>query len=344
MHVLAPRLAAHRLLVTADLDEARERVAGELCPHDLVPRSRSVADDGGAGAGGGRFSLRHHRASFADVALHWIDYGSEVEVRVAAMPFWLVQVPLAGAARVDDGGTGRRSGVAVVGSALVCGPGSPWRMRYASGTPRLMLQVPSALVHRRREMAGLAGQPSRRAGGGAPAPVLDLSSGAGAAFRRLLDVALDDVEELGSAGPVPLATRSLAVALVDALVGAQHAASGVEEPGAPRPAASRGCVARAAAYAEEHCDEPLTTADVAAAVGVGVRALQAGYAQHLGETPTGHLRRVRLQRVREDLSDGTARSVTEAAARWGLTHLGRLSVQYREAFGESPSTTLRRAR
>lgn len=342
MHVLAPRLAAHRLLVTTDLDEARERVAGELCPHDLVPRSRSVEDDDGAGARGGRFSLRHHRAPFADVALHWIDYGSEVEVRVAAMPFWLVQVPLAGAAQVDDG-DGRRSGVAAVGSALVCGPGSPWRMRYAPGTPRLMLQVPSALVHRRREMAGLAGQPSRRAGG-PQAPVLDLSAGAGAAFGRLLDVALDDVEELGSAGPVPLATRSLAVALVDALVGAQHAASGVEEPGAPRPAASRGCVTRAAAYVEDHCDEPLTTADVAAAVGVGVRALQAGYAQHLGETPMGHLRRVRLQRVREDLCDGAVESVTEAAARWGLTHLGRLSVQYRAAFGEPPSTTLRRAR
>lgn len=342
MHVLAPRLAAHRLLVTADLDEARERVAGELCPHDLLPRSRSVEDDDGAGAGGGRFSLRHHRAPFADVALHWIDYGSEVEVRVAAMPFWLVQVPLAGAAQVDDGG--RRCGVAAVGSALVCGPGSPWRMRYAPGTPRLMLQVPSALVHRRRELAGLAGQPSRRAGVSAHAPVLDLSSGAGAAFRRRLDVALDDVEELGSAGPVPLATRSLAVALVDALVGAQHAASGGEDLGGPRPAASRGCVTRAAAYVEEHCDEPLTTADVAAAVGVGVRALQAGYAQHLGETPMGHLRRVRLQRVREDLSDGTAASVTEAATRWGLTHLGRLSVQYREAFGESPSATLRRAR
>lgn len=338
MHVLEPRLAAHRLLDTTDLDEARERVADELCPHDLVPRSRSWDDDEGDGGG---FSLRHHRASFADVSLHWIDYGSAVEVRVAAMPFWLVQVPLAGAAAADDGGSGDRRGVAGVGSALVCGPGSPWRMRYDPGTPRVMLQVPSKLLHRRREMAGLAGGP---AGGRSQPPVLDLSSGPGAAFRRLLDVALDDVEALGSAGPVPLATRSLAVALVDALVGAQHAACGGEVPGALRAAASRRCVARAVGYVEEHCDEPLTTADVAAAVGVGVRALQAGYAQHLGDTPMGHLRRVRLQRVREDLSDGTAGSVTEAAARWGLTHLGRLSVQYREAFGESPSATLRRGR
>ncbi|PWJ53554.1 transcriptional regulator, AraC family [Quadrisphaera granulorum] len=344
MNVLTPRLAAHRLLATTDLDEAREGVAGELCPHDLFPRGRWAHDDDERGRGG--FSLRHHRAPFAEVALHWIDYGSDVEVRVAGMPFWLVQVPLAGAASVDDGGGGRgtRRGVAVVGSALVCGPGSPWRMRYAPGTPRVMLQVPSALVHRRREMAGLAGLAGRATAGAGIAPVLDLTTGAGAAFRRLLDVALDDVEALGSAGPVPLATRSLAVALVDSLISAQHAASGGEEPGALRAAANRSCVARAVRYVEEHCDEPLTTADIAAAVGVGVRALQAGYAQHLGETPMAHLRTVRLHRVREDLSAGAAESVTEAAARWGLTHLGRLSVQYREAFGESPSATLRRTR
>ena len=55
-----------------------------------------------------------------------------------------------------------------------------------------------------------------------------------------------------------------------------------------------------------------------------------------------YVRLARLKRVRQALSDGSAQSVTEAALRWGVTHLGRLSGDYRVAFGETPSETLQR--
>ena len=45
----------------------------------------------------------------------------------------------------------------------------------------------------------------------------------------------------------------------------------------------------------------------------------------------------RLLGVRGSLSDGSVQSVTEAAAKWGIPHLGRLSGDYRAAFGETPS-------
>ena len=53
----------------------------------------------------------------------------------------------------------------------------------------------------------------------------------------------------------------------------------------------------------------------------------------------------RLDAVRQTLMaamPGDGLSVTEAAQRWGFGHLGNFSVLYRQRFGESPSTTLRR--
>jgi len=75
-----------------------------------------------------------------------------------------------------------------------------------------------------------------------------------------------------------------------------------------------------------------------------VRALQQGFARHLETTPSGYLRQVRLGRVREALLAGDADTMTVAAVAsgWGFFSLGRFAAQYREAYGESPSQTLRR--
>jgi transcriptional regulator GlxA family with amidase domain len=102
-------------------------------------------------------------------------------------------------------------------------------------------------------------------------------------------------------------------------------------------------VRRAARLIEDHCAEPLGTPDIAESVGVSTRALQAGFRARLGTTPMAYLRRARLARVHDMLMDGSAHSVAEAAHRWGVTHLGRLSGDYRAAFGESPSETLARS-
>ena len=94
---------------------------------------------------------------------------------------------------------------------------------------------------------------------------------------------------------------------------------------------------------EDHCAEPLTTADVAEAVGVSVRSLQEAFANHLGTTPMAHLRGIRMRRIHAELRlGGDGVTVTDVALRWGVTHLGRFAQEYRRMFGESPSQTLRR--
>ena len=85
--------------------------------------------------------------------------------------------------------------------------------------------------------------------------------------------------------------------------------------------------------------------DIAAASHVTARALQLAFRRHLDTTPMAYVRRVRLQRLHQELrhadpADGA--TVTAAAARWGFQQMGRLSAQYRDLFGESPRDTLRR--
>lgn len=88
---------------------------------------------------------------------------------------------------------------------------------------------------------------------------------------------------------------------------------------------------------------PLRTEAIAEAAGMSLRTLQSTFRRDLGLTPHDYLRRIRLDRVREDLRHADPGSVTvsEVARRWGFAHLGRFSASYAERFGEQPRSTLR---
>lgn len=106
-----------------------------------------------------------------------------------------------------------------------------------------------------------------------------------------------------------------------------------------------GLIRRAERYIDEHAHLPLTVSDVAAGLGVGVRTLQQGFKTWRNTTPLGHLRQVRLQRVREQLLRKEERtSIAQVALQHGFSHFGRFSAYYRQAFGENPSVTWRRSR
>jgi|SRR5215475_14581670 len=85
-------------------------------------------------------------------------------------------------------------------------------------------------------------------------------------------------------------------------------------------------------------------AKICAAIGVAERTLRLRCQEHLGMSPYRFLWLHRMQQVRLALAEADPKitSVTEVAGNHGFTELGRFSVAYRNLFGESPSTTLRR--
>ena len=112
----------------------------------------------------------------------------------------------------------------------------------------------------------------------------------------------------------------------------------------PATAPVRNTVRAACDHIERNLSAGLAVADIAASVGVSVRTLQQQFSEDLSQTITAYIRNRRLERARADLADaapGGGITVTDIASRWGIAHLGRFAVTYRERFGESPSQTLR---
>jgi AraC-like DNA-binding protein len=118
----------------------------------------------------------------------------------------------------------------------------------------------------------------------------------------------------------------------------------VVQPGSAPPAALPQHVKHALDYLRANLAEKVTLADLATACGISQRALLTQFKHFLDVSPIAHLLRMRLTAAHAQLqqSDGTI-SISEIASRCGLIHLGRFATEYRRAFGELPSATLRRA-
>lgn len=79
-------------------------------------------------------------------------------------------------------------------------------------------------------------------------------------------------------------------------------------------------------------------------VGVSERTLRAAFVDQFGHPPAVFIRLMRMNGIRAELLDSSPNTtVTEIATRWGFLQLGRFARDYRALFGESPSTTLKRA-
>ncbi|MBP1820050.1 helix-turn-helix transcriptional regulator [Mycobacterium sp. OAE908] len=106
---------------------------------------------------------------------------------------------------------------------------------------------------------------------------------------------------------------------------------------------SEGLLRRAVEFVDENFYRDIGVSDIARAVHVTPRTVQLMFRRHLGTTPTGYLRRVRLDQAHRDLTGAkpASASVSEIAARWGFAHPGRFSALYRQAYGHAPNVTLR---
>ena len=95
-------------------------------------------------------------------------------------------------------------------------------------------------------------------------------------------------------------------------------------------------VRRAAEFARQHADRPLTANDLARAAGLSPSRLSALFRQQLGESPARYAERLRLERAATLLAT-TGLSVKQAAAAAGYDDPYHFSRRFTQRLGRPPS-------
>lgn len=317
-------LRDHTLFRTADLDEARDEVARVFCAHRLL----TTAPDG-------RLNAVHNRVLFDDIALNYLDYGTDVLITPGELTsFYLMQIPLGGSAEVRCGSQEIHS---TPRQASLASPTEFLDMHWHVENPQFLVYFDrTALEETLSELLE------------APMSVplrfdlsVDTASPSFLRWRSLVDLLVQDAESKDRS--LHLSVRRQLEGLVkSALITGFHNNYSECLERFVRPAVPRA-VRRAMQLCENSPEQPLTVSELAISAGVSVRSLQAGFKVHVGMTPTDYLRDMRLQRVHSELKNhaGGQNSIAQIAFAWGFTHLGRFSQRYRERFGELPSQTLK---
>jgi len=91
------------------------------------------------------------------------------------------------------------------------------------------------------------------------------------------------------------------------------------------------------AWLADNYARPLRSADMAQAIGLSVRAMEATCRREFGRTPHQLLTGIRLQRAHLLLTGPAPRSYTEVAASAGFGRVSRFSAAYRRRYPDAPA-------
>ena len=172
--------------------------------------------------------------------------------------------------------------------------------------------------------------------------ILTPSAEAMATLRRLHAAAGTLAEDAPAVLAHPEAALSLEQALVEAMIHCLGHGEVEEDRAALRQHAA--IMRRFHRVTEEHLDEPLYIPELCKEIGTSLRTLNACCQEHLGMGPKHYLLLRRIALFRRALRAGSPAetTVTETATRYGFWQFGRLAIEYKALFGETPSATLAR--
>ena len=314
-------LERYPLCRSHDLEEVIARVHQEIGYRPIMTAQKDSKAD-----------IRINCVDLPQMYISYLQYGAAVEVHLPhPMAQYRLLLPLTGQveSRVD------REGFVCDGTrGALTSPDQRWSARSDAMSTRLNLVIRQDAMARR--LANLLGD----------APKIPL------AFRR--DVELDrgpgrslanfvawSIEEFDRddafAGNPLLVSQYEDWVLTALLAGQPHNYSEALEAGG---SALPRDVKRAIDYIRAHAGQAVTIDDLVSVSGVAGRTLYRHFRDFTGLAPMAYLRKVRFERVREELRQGDPQqSITDLALKWGFRHSGRFSVEYRRIFGEKPSET-----
>jgi AraC-like DNA-binding protein len=313
----------HPFLVTDDLDQSRQVLAGAWEHHEIQVHN------------GWKYGVRWHQANLGRTSLSYTD--SPTSVHVTSGPVgstYHFGIHLSGNSNHTMNG---RPAILSPGVAGLEAPGQ--ELEFDTQPFRaLLLNLDAEFV-----------EPALRRRLGRVPPFEEwarefrLDAGPAACLKSLCQWTAYELDQPGSwllassrtAGGLEKVLRSL---FLDCLEEKRPAGKRRENAAANRQ------VRRVEEWLDAHYADAVSIDDLAEVAGVSVRSLQAAFRLARERTPMQALHERRLRAAREALrapEPGT--TVTRVAMDCGFFHLGRFARDYRRAFGESPSVTLTRS-
>lgn len=309
---------------TRDIDEASQWGERIFCANRLRNLSTKSAVD---------TSIYYRR--LGGIGIGRMTYGGDVTIEPGVLDsFALIQMPIRGQELIEYANE-RVHSTPQLGSIL--NTHAPFKIHHGSSTEKLIIRVDRSLLERHCQQH--LGRTLHKTIEFQPSMPLDTAEG-----RRWMRMVGWLYDSLSVDEEIPaLLTAQFESTLVDTLLACQPHTYSNELCGDQRTIAP-SFVKRVEHYIEEHAHEAITIVDMAEHAGVSSRSLFTGFRRYRNTSPMHYLKEVRLRCVREELERQTLGTVTvtTVAYRWGFSHLGHFTTDYKRRFGESPSETLSR--
>jgi len=318
----APLLERQKIFHGRDAEQTRAFLRGKEFRFEVLPRDLPGLD------------VHINGVYLPGAFIGYIHYGAAVTVRAtpARDDYW-IQLPVCGSIETT---TGRASVACDAGHAAVCAPMQENVLRSAAGSARFNVSLTRGAMA--RQLTALLGDVPRQLV--AFEPSVDMGSGYGRSLGRLLHFAAHELECEDSMLWEPHAMARLEELLITGLLlshphNYSDALRRLDRPVAPRD------VKRAIEYIQANLADGVTMTDLVEQSRVPGRTLFKHFRDFTGVSPMRYLSNARYERVRDALRHAQpGDTVSQIAMRCGFTHMGRFAVEYRQRFGEAPSTTL----
>ena len=281
----------------------------------------------------GRFTYQVRSAQAGVLRLDAITYGSETVAESEPNADLTVFTTVGGATMLSNG---REEQYCPAGASYLYIPGLPTSLRIDHPVALIPRLAYADVLEAAEALAGVNPKEFRFLSAAPASPALS------AHWRSTVALLQAQLDSPGITHYFPLVATETYTLLVHSILLAFPNTTMIERRPGPGFVASPA-VRRAMEFIRANADRPITVTEIAAAVGVGPRGLRYAFRRHADVTPTGYLRRVRLDQAHEELRSGdpdTAGTVAVIAARHGFGDLGRFERLYAEAYGCTPTETL----
>lgn len=315
-----------RLFRVNNLDEAHERIAEILCPHQIdIVNSRKQLD------------IDFRGVQRKDLSLLNITYGAHVDVKPTENnEFFFAQTTLSGSSCVYDN---HQIVPTRAGETVVVSPNSDYKFNLPTGTRRLVIGIQHEVLEQYLSSILHENIKDRL--------VFNMDHSDPTMQRMWVNHVINLSRMLTSQSIMATnnkifqsqleATMSLMLSLFD------H--NYTEALNSPKDRTTTSRIKKAKEFIRENVRENISVNDVANAACVSPRALQYSFRDIVGISPSKYIRSVKLEAVKKALANASPNeNVTKILSEFGINSFGHFAKSYRETFGCTPKATLMKNR